>query len=158
MTNLYPPYQPYPTFQNPVPQQPMQPFPNQQVYQQPTQPQIQNAGFIQVRSEREAYEYPIAPGNSLTFKDEYSPYVYVKTLGFNQMERPIFKRYRLIEEEVPTTHQNSPVSASNSNGTDTPNYALKSELDTVSKAVIALKSEIDKLKEKTTEKQEETKE
>lgn len=63
------------------------------------QNQIQNGGFVSVRSEQEAFNYPVAPGNSITFKDEGQPYVYVKTMGFNQMEPPAFKKYRLVEEE-----------------------------------------------------------
>lgn len=63
------------------------------------QNQIQNGGFVSVRSEQEAFNYPVAPGNSITFKDEGQPYVYVKTMGFNQMELPSFKKYRLVEEE-----------------------------------------------------------
>ena len=63
------------------------------------QNQIQNGGFVSVRSEQEAFNYPVAPGNSITFKDEGQPYVYVKTMGFNQMEPPVFKKYRLVEEE-----------------------------------------------------------
>ena len=74
-------YQPYPQQgygQNyPQMQQQIQP-----PAQQPT-PQIQNGGFVSVRSEIEARNYPVAPGNSVTFKDEYSPYVYTKTMGFS---------------------------------------------------------------------------
>ena len=66
---------------------------------QPQQPQqIQNGGFISVHNIQEAFNYPVAPGNSVTFKDENSPYIYVKTKGFSQLEEPIFKKFRLIEE------------------------------------------------------------
>ena len=72
----------------------------QQVYPQaqPVQ-QIQNGGLVSVRNEMEARNYPIAPGNSVTFKDETAPYVYTKTMGFSQLDRPIFDKYRLIKEE-----------------------------------------------------------
>ena len=60
--------------------------------------QIQNGGFVSVHSIQEAFNYPVAPGNSVTFKDENSPYIYVKTKGFSQLEEPIFKKFRLIEE------------------------------------------------------------
>ena len=70
---------------------------------QQTQPQIQNGGFIQVHDENEARNYPIAPGNSVTFKDENAPYVYTKTMGFSQLDRPIFEKYRLVkEDDMPT--------------------------------------------------------
>ena len=63
-----------------------------------SQMQIQNGGFISVHNIQEAFNYPVAPGNSVTFKDENSPYIYVKTKGFSQLEEPIFKKFRLIEE------------------------------------------------------------
>ena len=65
----------------------------------PTQPQIQNGGFVMVRSEAEARNYPIAYGTSITFKDETAPYIYSKTMGFSQLERPIFEKYKLVKEE-----------------------------------------------------------
>lgn len=84
----YPQYNPY--FQ---PQQLYQPQPQQQ-------PQIQNSGIIiNIPSESDARSYPVAPGNSLTFKDENAPYIYTKTMGFNQFDRPVFEKYRLMKEE-----------------------------------------------------------
>ena len=95
------PYQPNYQQGFPATYQPVQQMPMQQA-----QPQIQNGGFISVRSEQKAMNYPVAPGNSVTFKDEGQPYVYVKTMGFNQMEPPAFKKYRLVEEENLNTMQN----------------------------------------------------
>lgn len=82
MPNYYNPYQYYPQ------------------QQQQAQPQIQNGGFISVRSEQEARNYPVAIGNSVTFRDETAPYVYTKTMGFSQLDRPIFEKYKLVKEEV----------------------------------------------------------
>ncbi len=87
MPNYYNPYFP---MQNNVYQ------PQQQ--QQMPQPQIQNGGFVNVRSEEEAKNYPVALGNSVTFKDETSPYIYTKTMGFSQLDRPIFEKYKLVKE------------------------------------------------------------
>lgn len=64
----------------------------------PPQQQAQNP-FITVRSEAEARNYPVAFGNSVTFKDETAPYVYSKTMGFSQLDKPVFEKYRLIKEE-----------------------------------------------------------
>lgn len=72
----------------------------QQTSQAPTTPQIQNGGLVSVRSITEAQNYPVAPGNSVTFKDENAPYVYTKTMGFSQLDRPIFEVFRLVKEEV----------------------------------------------------------
>ena len=79
------------------------PYMYQQGYQAPQQQQlqIQNGGFVSVRSEQEARSYPVAPGNSVTFKNEVAPYIYTKTMGFSQLDLPIFEKYRLIKEEMP---------------------------------------------------------
>ena len=73
-------------------------FPGYQYgYQQPQAPQ--NGSFVSVRSIEEAYNWPVAPGNSITFKDENAPFVYTKTKGFSPLEQPVFERYRLVKEE-----------------------------------------------------------
>lgn len=66
----------------------------------PTQSQ-QNTGIISVRDEDEARCYPVAPGVSLTFKNETAPYIYTKTMGLNQFDRPVFEKYRYEREEIP---------------------------------------------------------
>ena len=109
--------------------------------QQTQQPTIQQSGFVLVPSEQEARNYPVAPGNSVTFKDENAPYCYVKTMGFNQLDRPTFERYRLVKEDSPVTAQNAPASADSSEGNKNTAYALKSDLG-------AIWSEIDAIKEK----------
>ena len=93
MPNYFNPYQQFPQMQ----MQSMQPSPQLQNMQQP---QIQNGGFVSVRNEGEARNYPVAPGNSITFKDETAPYVYTKTMGFSQLDRPIFEKFKLVKEEV----------------------------------------------------------
>ena len=67
------------------------------------QMQIQNGGFVSVRNITEAQNYPVAPGNSVTFKDENAPYVYTKTMGFSQLDRPTFEIFRLVKEELSQT-------------------------------------------------------
>ena len=84
-------YQYYPNY---YPQTPV-PMPQQQA-----QPQAQTSGFVSVRSESEARNYPVAYGNSVTFKDENSPYIYTKTMGFSQLDRPIFDKYKLVKEQA----------------------------------------------------------
>lgn len=79
--------------------------------------QIQNSGFVSVRSIEEAFNYPVAPGNSITFKDENAPYVYTKTKGTSPMEAPVFERYRLVKEDItPQSAPNEPVKAFDSEG------------------------------------------
>ena len=90
-------------------------YPYQYPYQQAYQPnyqqsnQIQNTGLVSVRSMEEAYNYPVAPGNSITFKDETQPFVYTKTKGFSPLEQPVFEKYRLVKvEETQNVTQNPP--------------------------------------------------
>lgn len=109
--------------------------------QQMQQPAIQQSGFVLVQSEQEARAYPVAPGNSITFKDESQPYCYVKTMGFNQLDRPTFERYRLVKEEMPPEAAGTRTSADSTEGSKDTAYALKSDLG-------AIWSEIDAIKEK----------
>lgn len=70
--------------------------------------QIQNGGFISVPSEEVARNYPVAPGNSITFKNENAPYIYTKTMGFSQLDSPLFERYKLVKEEDSQLIEDSP--------------------------------------------------
>ena len=88
------PYVQYPYAQ----QMPMQPQQSQQSQQ--SSPPIQNAGFILVRSEEEAYRYPVASGNCMTFKVENEPIVIEKSMSFSQLDNPKIDRYRLVREDI----------------------------------------------------------
>ena len=84
----------------------------QQFQQQPQQFMQQTQredryGFINVNNEQQARDWPIAPGNSLTFKDESAPYIYTKTMGLSQFETPIFEKYRLTKEDNPIEKEQS---------------------------------------------------
>lgn len=92
----YPFFQNYPTYNQAMLQQQLQNM------QQTQTPQIQNNGIIPVRSIDEARNYPVAPGNSVTFKNESQPYIYTKTLGFSQLDQPIFEVFKLTKEEETT--------------------------------------------------------
>ena len=111
--------------------------PNYQMTAQPQPMQIQNGGFVSVRSAQEAFNYPVALGNSVTFKDETAPFIYVKTRGFSQLEEPIFEQFQLVKVD------NSQKAAEPEQTTNT-EYALKSDLS-------ALQDEIDLLKKKVSE-------
>ena len=108
---------------------------NQQMQQaqqaQSQQPTIQQSGFVPVRSEQEARSYPVAPGNSVTFKDENAPYCYVKTMGFNQLDQPTFERYRLVKEDSPITAVNDPKSNDSTKEGKVTDYALKSDIEAI---------------------------
>ena len=68
--------------------------------------QIQNtqqvqSGFVTVHSEEEALRYPVALGNSMTFKIENQPIVIEKTMGTSQLDSPRVERFRLVKEDAP---------------------------------------------------------
>ena len=156
--NYYPNYyQPmYPQIQPTYQQQPQMQAPQTQPVQQP---QIQNGGFISVRSEQEARSYPIAPGNSVTFKDENMPYVYVKTMGFSQLDRPVFEKYRLVKEEEyqpQQVAQSAPTSAEKTEQANNIDYALKSDLRALWGEIEALKKQMPKSQEEIKNKIEKT--
>ena len=111
--------------------------PNYQMTAQPQPMQIQNGGFVSVRSAQEAFNYPVALGNSVTFKDETAPFIYVKTRGFSQLEEPIFEQFQLVKVDNSQKAAEPEQAASQE-------YALKSDLT-------VLQEEIDLLKKKVSE-------
>ena len=159
--SYYNPYQVYNPYQQYQPsfQQQMQNQPNYQQSQQPIQQQIQNGGFVSVHNENEARNYPIAPGNSVTFKDENAPYVYTKTQGFSQLDRPVFEKYRLVKEEdyqAQQVAQNAPTSEEKTEQANNIDYALKSDLRALWGEIEELKKRIPKSKEEIKNKVEKT--
>jgi hypothetical protein len=130
-------YQPYNPYQ-------LQQLQQQQIQQQQPQ-QIQNGGFVSVRSEDEARNYPVAPGNSVTFRNEVAPYVYTKTMGFSQLDRPVFDKYRLVKEED-YKPENAEKPQEQTPTIDLSDYVQRSELDAIFAEIGAIKDEIGKKK------------
>ena len=139
--NFYPAAYPYQNYYQQMPQQ----IPQMNSFQNgnSSQMQIQNGGFVSVHSIQEAFNYPVAPGNSVTFKDENSPYIYVKTKGFSQLEEPIFKKFRLIEESD-TQPQENITATQNEQTINCADFAQKTD-------VTALWNEIESLKKQMAE-------
>lgn len=121
--------------------------PNYQMTAQPQPMQIQNGGFVSVRSAQEAFNYPVALGNSVTFKDETAPYIYVKTRGFSQLEEPIFEQFQLVKVD------NSQKAAEPEQTTST-EYALKSDLTALQEEINLLKKKVSEYKLATNESEE----
>lgn len=122
----------YPSYQNPYMQ--MQPQPQQ----------AQSSGFIPVQNENEARMYPIAPGTSATFIDENAPFCYTKTVGASQLDRPIFKKFRLVEEiDAVQSTQNATQAPSNDSAIDLTAYALKADMDALTARIAALEHKED---------------
>lgn len=91
----------YPFYQNPgvYPNYPQQ---NQVNTTQPTMPKadMPMGFFVPVANENVARNYPVGYGNTVVFKDENSPRMYVKAMGYSQLESPIFEKY-VREEDKP---------------------------------------------------------
>lgn len=147
-----PSYNNYPMYQQPYyqqvmqqPYQQVQPMQYQQMQQQNVQQQMitKNNEFVRVRSKDEAKNYPVAPGNSVTFINESSPYCYVKTMGASQLDRPVFETYRLVkEDDEGKTIDETEKQVKNE-------YSeLKSSIEKIAKDVDDLKSSVKTLKEK----------
>lgn len=98
------------------------------VYPQYYQPQQNN--LVSVRNETEARNYPVAYGATVYFKDESAPFIYIKSMGFSQMEMPRFERYRREEEPVEIKEETS---------IDERIQALCADIDELKKAVFKKK-------------------
>ena len=98
------------------------------------QPQPVQNSFLTVRSEKEARDYPIAPGNSITFRDENAPYIYTKTMGMSQLDRPHFEKFRLVREGEVTEREDTNISS------------LVSEIGTINETIKAMNEQIEALK------------
>lgn len=153
------PYNPYyPATYNPFGYQqqgyPQNIQPQQQIagYQnaQPQQTAPAQGGFIRVQSEEEARRYPVAPGGSVTFIDDNSPHCYVKTVDLSPMSSPVFKRFRLVEEEEPQAQpqgaKNSDISDEPQNSIDLSGYATIDDTRKIRAVIDAMQADIDKLR------------
>jgi hypothetical protein len=102
---IYPQYgYPSPTY---YPQQ-MQNMYNAQQQQQPVQQQIRGGGIVSVANEDEARRNPVAPGFTVTMRDEAGPYLYEKTMGYSQLDQPIFRKARIVFEDDAQATENKP--------------------------------------------------
>lgn len=128
----------------------MQGYPYMQNYQHPmqqTQPiqqpaQIQDGGVVCVKDETAARNYPIAPGVSMTLIDEPRQHLFIKTMGFNQLEKPVFKKFQLI----PESENNGDISdVPPETGKDT-SEDLKPQIEGLQREIEGIKAEIEKLK------------
>lgn len=141
----YPNYY-YPTqYVQPV-YQPQIPMQSQQASQaqNPQAKQVQNTGFIMVRSEEEAYNYPVAPGNCVSFKVENEPIVIEKSMSYSQLETPRIDRYRLVREDIvepPAIIDSMEVSHTASDELKT---ELMDELQTIRHEIEGIKKKLDR--------------
>lgn len=121
-------------------------YPN--YYQNQQQMMQQNNAFLTVRNEAEARSYPVAPGNSIMFRDENSPYIYNKSMGYSQLDQPTFDKYRLVKENTSESLENTTKTDFNNQGINLSDYALKSEIDALTHEFDILKEKVSMLSEK----------
>ena len=110
-------------------------------YQQ-YQPQQQQNSFIHVQSEEQARSWNVALGTSVTFIDDNRPYCYTKSMGLSQLEPPIFKKFKLVEEAAENTLQ-----APNTSGSiDMSDYVLKADFEAVKALLDGVRADIDTIR------------
>jgi len=138
MANYFNPYQFNPYAVN-VPQ-----------YQQPIQQQqtVQQGGYINVSSEQEAINYPIAPNTSLIFIDWSNKKVYEKTKGISPSDVPMMKVYNL------TDVTKGEIKPEHTKPTKDIEYAEKSEIKAIYGEIDGIKAQIEKLTAKKGKKDE----
>ena len=119
-----------------------------QLMPQAQMPMQSSGNFISVANEMVARNYPIAPGNSVTFIDENSPYCYTKTMGLNQLDRPTFKRYRLVEEQdTPQNAQTTPQTGEQLAPSISIPDNIKADINALRALYEQLRAEVDSIKE-----------
>ena len=98
-------------------------------------------------NETAARNYPIAPGNSVTFIDENNPYCYTKTMGLNQLDRPVFKRYRLVEEQDTFQNaQSAPQTSEQAQGKQVIPDEIKADINALRALYEQLRADVDDIK------------
>lgn len=143
---------PYP-YQIPYYQQPMyQPYQPPVMAPQPTtqsaaQPPVQNGGFVQVRSFEEVRNWPMAPGNTVTFIDESRTHMYTKTASYNQLEAPIITSYMIVRENENKGSQNE---SGDQDGIEIP-YAMKEDVVALAGVVRGVNETVMTMKDKMDE-------
>lgn len=105
----------------------------------------QNTGFVPIPSEEDARNYPIQRGSSVTFRDENQPYIYIKTLGFGQLDSPVFEKYRLTKETAPNVRK-AESAPPKERDEDLSNFVTKAEYEAICGEIDELRSAVDMLR------------
>lgn len=109
--------------------------------------QSQGTVFIPVHSDNEVLNYPVAPGNSVYFKHENKPYIYIKSMGINQFDTPKIVKFKLIEEEMATDTLSVEQEQGNKQSLEPqPKYLVFEDLKPILEENKALHEEIENIK------------
>lgn len=122
-----------------------------QLYTQPYQPQYQpqntQNSIIWVSGVQEAQMYPVAPNNAVALWEQNGKTIYLKSA--DATGKPTLRAYDLVERtetaQIAREQQEGKIM----------DYALKSDLDTITAAIAAIKKEIKILKKKEVEEDDE---
>lgn len=96
--------------------------------------QSSQVSFMSVRGKDIAVNYPIAPGNTIFFKDEIAPNIYVKTMGYSPLEKPTLDIY-VREDAIPATEPTQTV-------TDAP------AIEKIQEDIVSILEDIDGIKKR----------
>lgn len=133
---------PYPYTMSPYYQQILQANP------QIAQSHAPNGSIVPVPNEIIARNYPLAPGTSGTFINENEPYCYTKTMGLGQFDRPVFKRYRLVEEpDAPQGEQSAPTTPATVENSAAVSEKINADIEALRKLYDDLKLDVEIIKE-----------
>lgn len=91
--------------------------------------------FVPVANENVAKNYPVGYGNTVIFKDENEPKLYVKTMGYSQLESPIFESYiKEVNKPISDDVKEKPMTLSYDD--------LKSEIDDLKGQIKGIKDRL----------------
>lgn len=110
---------------------------------------FQQGGYITVRSEEEARNYPVALGTSVTFFNETQPFCYKKTMGNSPLDKNDFRIYKITEISDTSNLQNLVPTSNETQQTN--KYTIeqfKSEIDNIYGEIEALKKQVAELQPK----------
>ena len=105
-----------------------------------------NNQFVLIQNENEVLNYPVAPGNSVSFKHQTEPFIYIKTMGLSQFDRPKVVKYKLTEEELGTE-----TSEPNNSTPIDPKWLKEDDLKPVLDEIQTVKHEIEDIKHRIDE-------
>ena len=120
-------------------------------YQLYPQQNFQAGGIVHVQNEGVARNYPVAPGNSVTFINDTAPYCYIKTVGYMPTDPPDFRIYQRVDN-MPAEASTAPSEARNSEGYNLATDTLKGEIEALRCRIEALENKTKPASRKETEK------
>lgn len=111
------------------------PLYNQPQYQSQQQAQMQTAGCMMVPTEEEVQKYPVAPNTAMVFLLQDLSACYIKATGSSMLDAPRIQKY--VRDDQTNTQINVQNTQKNS-----PDYAVKADIEKVQKQIDSLNEQI----------------